>query len=1035
MIAHRLHQTVCCDIPRAILLALAVLLMAMGAGEDSALGQVSVDGTRNVPEGYGSPLATQTINTGFGDNTSSSGTSSGGSELDAIYSISTNGYLYLFISGNVQANGNNMNIFIAGGSPSGQQVLQIGGAPPEAAMNGSSFSPGFAPNLMFTITNSASVLTVHRVDLSGASGTLANLGNVTLTSGVGNHQNLAGTGIAVGFNNVNTTGVNGSAGTAANTTAANAVTTGLELGIPLSVLGNPIGSVQVLVCINGRDFAYFSNQFLPGLAVGTGNLGGGGTGYGPGGGVFNFGSSANEYVTVPVSGSATNPPPAPGIGATLPYREYEAENAVTTGSLIGPSRAYLNQAAEASGRRAVSLNGTGQYVEFTLDQPANAIVVRFCIPDSNDGAGDTKSLSLYTNGVHNQDLTLTSTYSWVYGAYPFSNTPTDGSAHHFYDEVSAMIGELPAGTTVRLQKDSTDTASYYLIDLVDFEEVPAAYGMPAGFLTITNYGATPNDGTDDTTTFRNAVTAAQTQGKGLWIPPGRFTISGKVNLTGVTIRGAGPWYSTLRGLNCNLYGNGGAIKLSDFKLDGLTTTRASGLPGNGSTGIEGVFGPGSIISNVWVEHTVPGMWIDGPTSGLLITACRIRDTFADGINLAYGVSNTSVEQCNIRNTGDDCLAMWSSSQYGNAPDQDNVLQNNTIQLPMLANGIGIYGGEDNSVVNNWIRDTLVNGAGIQIANRFVAYPLSGTTLIRGNQLDRTGSRSTDFGINVGALWLFAYDSDIAGLINVTNNAFNDSTYQGVLLSGSNSSSSIAGATFDTLSINGAGSYGIQINTKGSGYFQALSFTNAQTGSLLLNNANYQITYGPPAVPTTTTPYGYSIGNAATFRWPAVVDLDGGGLTYHVRVGTTPGASNLLNTVVSSTNVTVTGVIGKTLYAFVSVINNGSFEGPPGASSAGVLLLAANADQDGDGMSNGPEDTAGTNPLDATSTLRITSLGSGSLVTWSSVSNKTYQVIAMTNPATGFAPISGVITGIAATTSFLDVPATNQLRLYRVKVVP
>jgi hypothetical protein len=162
--------------------------------------------------------------------------------------------------------------------------------------------------------------------------------------------------------------------------------------------------------------------------------------------------------------------------------------------------------------------------------------------------------------------------------------------------------------------------------------------------------------------------------------------------------------------------------------------------------------------------------------------------------------------------------MWSKFPGVSVPDQNNVFQNNTIQLPLLANGIGIYGGTGNSCLSNRIRDTIVNGAGIQIANRFTVYPLSGTTLIQGNQLDRTGSFSTDFGINVGALWLFAYENNITGLINVTNNTLNDSTYQGVLLSGLNALSSITGTTLDTLNVTTSGSCGIQILTKGSGYF-------------------------------------------------------------------------------------------------------------------------------------------------------------------------------------------------------------------------
>ncbi|HXD01440.1 MAG TPA: alpha-amylase family glycosyl hydrolase [Verrucomicrobiae bacterium] len=290
-------------------ICVSFLLATIGGMAAPAYAQVTVDGSLSVSEGYGAPLAAQTINTGFGDNTSSGGTSSGGSELDAIYTVATNGYLYLFIAGNLQANGNNINVFIADGQAGGQGVLEIGGSPGEAAMNGSTFSPGFNPNLLLTFTNSATVLSVDRAVLAGGSGTESHLGSVALSGGIGNSQNVGGTGIAVGFNNVNTAGVNGSSGTAASQAAADAVTSGLELGIPLSALGDPAGPVEVLVDINGSSFVYLSNQFLPGLAVGTGNLGAGGGNYGPGGGVFNFGSTSGEYLTVPISGSGGGLPP------------------------------------------------------------------------------------------------------------------------------------------------------------------------------------------------------------------------------------------------------------------------------------------------------------------------------------------------------------------------------------------------------------------------------------------------------------------------------------------------------------------------------------------------------------------------------------------------------------------------------------------------------------------------------------------------------------------------------------------------------
>ena len=76
---------------------------------------------------------------------------------------------------------------------------------------------------------------------------------------------------------------------------------------------------------------------------------------------------------------------APGLvagrGATVDILEQEAEHAATDGTIIGPGRDAYTLAAEASGRSAVQL-APGQHVEFTLPRAANAIAVRYSIPDS-----------------------------------------------------------------------------------------------------------------------------------------------------------------------------------------------------------------------------------------------------------------------------------------------------------------------------------------------------------------------------------------------------------------------------------------------------------------------------------------------------------------------------------------------------------------------------------------------------------------------------------------------------------------------------
>ena len=197
---------------------------------------------------------------------------------------------------------------------------------------------------------------------------------------------------------------------------------------------------------------------------------------------------------------------------------------------------------------------------------------------------------------------------------------------------------------------------------------------------------------------------------------------------------------------------------------------------------------------------------------------------------------------------------------------------------------------------------------------------------------------------------------------------------------------------------------------------------------------YDVT--PPAAPAAPgTPKPYVIGTTATFTWPALNDPDGGVSAYHLIVGTTPGGSNVFNGTVTATAQIVTNSFGTTNYARVSAINNAGVEGPFSFSSPGTVFLDPNGDFDHDGMSNAAEDIAGTDPLDASSVLRILSLAGGNQLTWSSVSGKTYLIFATEDLTTNFMPISGVITATTATASYLDHAATNSTKFYRVNVLP
>lgn len=528
-----------------------------------------------------------------------------------------------------------------------------------------------------------------------------------------------------------------------------------------------------------------------------------------------------------------------GSGASLPYVEVQAENSATNGSVIGPSYTQGQLADEASFRKAVTLQGTGKYVTFTTPVATNSINFRYSMPDTANGSVYTAPLSLYVNGTKQSNFTLTNAYSWYYGSYPFTNTP-GSNPHHFFDETHRLFNTTyPAGTTFTLQVDAEDTAASYTIDFADFEQVGAALPQPAGSVSVTSKGADASGAADSTSAFNAAISAAGPGGT-VWIPPGTFNIPGHISVNNVTVAGAGMWYSTVAGAAPGFYGNSApspstGVHLQNFAISGDVQER------NDSAQVNGIGGAmsNSTVSSLWIEHMKVGAWMDGPMDGLVFSGMRIRDTTADGINFHGGVTNSKVTNSDLRNTGDDGIATWADSALG--ADAFNTISNNTVQLQILANGIAIYGGHDNTVTGNLVQDTgLAQGGGIHVGQRFTSTPV-GTTTISNNTLVRDGSLDPNWQFGVGALWFDGSQGAITGPINVSNTLIQQSPYEAVQWV----EGTISGVNLNNVTIAGTGTFALQEQTGGAATFTNVTATGVGASTPVYNceGGNFVVTDG------------------------------------------------------------------------------------------------------------------------------------------------------------------------------------------------
>lgn len=444
-------------------------------------------------------------------------------------------------------------------------------------------------------------------------------------------------------------------------------------------------------------------------------------------------------------------PDASQYGAKLGYTTYEAEQGELKNGIVKnapSSEAEHATAREASGQAYVDLP-TNASVSFIAQADANAVTVRYTVPDGESGKVEVK-----VNNTVIGTLDLSSKSNWQYlDNYTYHpnddikvhDTPAaDRLARFQFDEVSQLFKDahINKGDTVTITNlDSTPVG----IDLIDLEKAPDAIRQPENSVSITDFGAVANDGSDDYQAFMAAIESAKASKKSVYIPEGQFDFSRPISLyvpDGIKITGAGQWHTKLHFLNTEAakyddkgYASGGGgitfepgskdIDLGNLSMDSNLNSRHDEKANY--KGISGTLGTGSSIHDIKIEHFEAGVWIGdysknkplNYTDGLTISNATIRNNLADGVNFAQGTSNSTVINSNIRGNGDDGLATWSSIHENTNAHvaENNRFLNNTVELGWRAAGIGIFGGKGHEVANNLIKDN-ANWGGVRLNTVF-----------------------------------------------------------------------------------------------------------------------------------------------------------------------------------------------------------------------------------------------------------------------------------------------------------------------------
>jgi hypothetical protein len=371
---------------------------------------------------------------------------------------------------------------------------------------------------------------------------------------------------------------------------------------------------------------------------------------------------------------------------------------------------------------------------------------------------------------------------WLYGAEAQpGNSPGAGSPRHIYDEANVMLNStVLAGSTIRLQKDGANS-SQYAIDFISLEQVspignpdPSTYVVPTGF------------GHQD---VQNALDQARmTAGKvGVYLPAGEYQTANKFQVYGKAVRvvGADPWYTrfdapanqenTDVGFNLNNTANGSTF--AGFSYFGNYTSRIDG-PGK----VFDLFNMSNVtIDDVWVEHQMCMLWGMNISNLTLKKNSRMRNLYADGLNMTYGSTNNLISNNEARVRRRRVRVVLGERQrFGDIEQRQHLREPDLGPHVARGRGSGVRREQQRLPQHVHRRHSDLSGCDDQLARlRDPVHRVRHDADPRRERLDRARRWASLGRPDFPAMWLHSASKEFRG-IRVSDVDIIDPTYHGVM---------------------------------------------------------------------------------------------------------------------------------------------------------------------------------------------------------------------------------------------------------------